>query len=165
MSAHTTRRFSPDDLFSLAPTNTDEWTETYTPSFYLNYAARWPELCLSSVGGDGRLAAYILGKAEGEGAEWHGHVSALTVSHSARRQGLARRLMAELEGVSRSPLGGVFVDLFVRASNTLAISLYEGLGYSVHRRVLGYYKSAAGSEDAFDMRRYENFGPVKDGVG
>lgn len=43
-----------------------------------------------------------------------------------------------------------FVDLFVRSSNVVAISMYEKLGYSVYRRVLGYY---SGEEDAFDMRK------------
>ena len=32
-----------------------------------------------------------------------------------------------------------FVDLFVRVSNDVAISMYKSFGYSVYRRVLGYY--------------------------
>ena len=39
-----------------------------------------------------------------------------------------------------------FVDLFVRVSNTLAINMYNAFGYSVYRRVIGYY---SGEEDAF----------------
>jgi ribosomal protein S18 acetylase RimI-like enzyme len=34
---------------------------------------------------------------------------------------------------------GWFVDLFVRESNALAISMYKRLGYTVFRRVLSYY--------------------------
>ena len=45
---------------------------------------------------------------------------------------------------------GFFVDLFVRVSNAVAISMYEKFGYSVYRRVLEYY---TGEEDAFDMRK------------
>jgi hypothetical protein len=41
---------------------------------------------------------------------------------------------------------GYFVDLFVRVSNSLAINMYEKFGYTVYRRVLGYY---SGEEDAF----------------
>jgi hypothetical protein len=37
-----------------------------------------------------------------------------------------------------------FVDLFVRASNRPAITMYEKLGYVVYRRVLKYY---SGEED------------------
>jgi len=39
------------------------------------------------------------------------------------------------------------VDLFVRERNTLAIAMYQKLGYSVYRRVLGYYGD--NGEDAY----------------
>ena len=39
-----------------------------------------------------------------------------------------------------------FVDLFVRVSNSLAILMYHNLGYSVYRKVLGYYSGEG--EDA-----------------
>ena len=45
-----------------------------------------------------------------------------------------------------------FVDLFVRVSNKVAVSMYERLGYTVYRRVLEYY-SGDPDEDAFDMRK------------
>ena len=40
---------------------------------------------------------YIMGKAEGKGEQWHGHVTAVTVAPAYRRQGLARTLMGTLE--------------------------------------------------------------------
>jgi N-terminal acetyltransferase B complex catalytic subunit len=43
---------------------------------------------------------------------------------------------------------GYFVDLFVRISNSLAISMYKSFGYSVYRQVLGYY---SGEEDALGI--------------
>jgi N-terminal acetyltransferase B complex catalytic subunit len=42
----------------------------------------------------------VMGKAEGHGENWHGHVTALTVSPEFRRLGLAATLMAWLEDVS-----------------------------------------------------------------
>jgi ribosomal protein S18 acetylase RimI-like enzyme len=42
----------------------------------------------------------VIGKAEGAGEEWHGHVSAVTVAPEFRRLGLARTLCSELERVS-----------------------------------------------------------------
>jgi N-terminal acetyltransferase B complex catalytic subunit len=39
----------------------------------------------------------------------------------------------------------------VRASNSVAIGMYEGFGYSIYRRVLGYY--SGDEEDALDMRK------------
>jgi len=41
-----------------------------------------------------------MGKAEGRGKLWHGHVTALTVSPEYRRLGLAEELMHILEEVS-----------------------------------------------------------------
>ena len=41
-----------------------------------------------------------MGKVEGKGTNWHGHVTALTVAPEFRRLGLARKLMDRLEVVS-----------------------------------------------------------------
>jgi N-terminal acetyltransferase B complex catalytic subunit len=43
-----------------------------------------------------------------------------------------------------------FVDLFVRVENESAQKLYKKMGYSIYRRVVGYYND---DEDAFDMRK------------
>lgn len=51
--------------------------------------------------------------------------------------------------VSEHVYNAFFVDLFVRVSNTLAIGMYNAFGYSVYRRVIGYY---SGEEDAFGER-------------
>ena len=120
----------------------------------------------------GAVLGYILGKVEGKGDSWHGHITALAVAPAARRSGLAKALTRELERRAEAA-GGRFVDLFVRASNERAIKLYEGLGYVTYRRVLGYYSGGGGSgggkgggkggagggeeppesEDALDMRK------------
>lgn len=42
----------------------------------------------------------VMGKAEGHGDNWHGHVTALTVAPEYRRLGLAATLMKYLEDVS-----------------------------------------------------------------
>lgn len=91
----------------------------------------------------------VMGKAEGHGDTWHGHVTALTVSPDYRRLGLAATLMKFLEDVSEKKRC-FFVDLFVRVSNKIAINMYHHLGYIVYRTVLEYY---SGDEDAYDMRR------------
>lgn len=46
------------------------------------------------------LCRIVMGKAEGHGENWHGHVTALTVSPDFRRLGLAGTLMRFLEDVS-----------------------------------------------------------------
>ena len=92
----------------------------------------------------------MMGKSEGKGALWHGHVTAVTVAPEYRRLGLAGLLMNGLERSSEQVYNANFVDLFVRQSNSLAITMYEKLGYQTYRKVLDYY---AGEEDALDMRK------------
>lgn len=42
-----------------------------------------------------------MGKAEGKGENWHGHVTAVTVGNNFRRLGLAKQLMNLLEDISQ----------------------------------------------------------------
>ena len=91
-------------------------------------------------------------KVEGEGTLWHGHVSAVTVAPAYRRLGLAKTLMDDLESKCIHVYNAYFVDLFVRASNELAIAMYQKLDYVTYRRVLDYYSGDDG-EDALDMRK------------
>ncbi|KAJ1551410.1 70-kilodalton heat shock protein [Nowakowskiella sp. JEL0078] len=95
---------------------------------------------------------FIMGKAEGQGKLWHGHVTALTVAPEYRRLGLADQLMNFLEEVSEKIYNAYFVDLFVRQSNKVAIEMYHKFGYTIYRRVIEYY-SGSENEDAFDMRK------------
>ncbi|CAI2169508.1 20372_t:CDS:2 [Funneliformis geosporum] len=84
-----------------------------------------------------------MGKAEGRGKDWHGHVTAITVAPEYRRLGLADGMMNLLEEVSEK-----------MSSNSVAIGMYKKFGYCVYRCVAGYYSSADNSEeDAFDMRK------------
>ena len=117
----------------------------------------------------------------GNNENWHGHVTAVTCAPAHRRLGLAGRLMDALEKISEQKKCW-FVDLFVRVSNTVAITmykvshfsqyrkecditklpkvvlfkslffLYQNLGYVVYRTVLQYY-SGETDEDAYDMRK------------
>jgi N-terminal acetyltransferase B complex catalytic subunit len=143
-------RFACNDLFTFNAVNLDVLTETYNLPFYLQYLARWPEYCRLAEGPGRQAMGYILGKAEGSGESWHGHVTAVTVAPDFRRQALARKLMATLEEITHKVHDAYFVDLFVRVSNAVAINMYRSFGYSVYRRVLQYY---SGEEDAYDMRK------------
>ncbi|KAF5367206.1 hypothetical protein D9757_012219 [Collybiopsis confluens] len=129
----------------------------YNIGFYLHYLSRWPDLCCVQEAPRGRMMGYVIGKAEGQAAEWHGHVTAITVAPEYRRLSLARKMMNLLELVSNDIYRGFFVDLFVRCNNLVAIEMYEGMGYSVYRRVKEYYgnlgvgKGGRDEEDAFGM--------------
>ncbi|EAU88958.2 Nat5-prov protein [Coprinopsis cinerea okayama7 len=141
------------------------------------YLGRWPDLCTVEESPSGRMMGYgtpraaptrstpqharlaVIGKAEGQGPEWHGHVTAITVATEYRRLGLAKKMMRQLETISDEVYKGFFVDLYVRCANHVAINMYEGMGYSVYRRVREYYgslgagKGGKDEEDAFDMRK------------
>ncbi|KAK0482617.1 N-acetyltransferase [Armillaria novae-zelandiae] len=153
------RSFKATDMFTFNNINLDIWTETYNIGFYLNYLSRWPDLCCVQESPNGRQMGYVIGKAEGTNTEWHGHVTAISVAPEYRRLSLARKMMTLLEMVSDDIYRGYFVDLYVRCTNIVAIELYEGLGYSVYRRVREYYgnlgvgKGGRDEEDAFDMRK------------
>ncbi|GAA99732.1 uncharacterized protein L969DRAFT_52334 [Mixia osmundae IAM 14324] len=148
------RPFRATDIFSFNNINLDPWTETYSVAYYLGNLATWPHLFSAQENAQGKLMGYVMGKTEGPGTEWHGHVTAITVSPEHRRLGLAKGMMALLEKMSELHRA-YFVDLYVRVSNNQAIDMYEGLGYSVYRRVIGYYSGGVkpGEEDAFDMRK------------
>jgi len=148
------RPFSATDLFRFNNINLDAWTETYSTQYYLQYLATWPDLFLVQEHPDGTLMGYVMGKTEGSNQEWHGHVTAITVSPAHRRLGIARGMMRLLERMSDFQQA-YFVDLYVRMSNDLAVSMYSSLGYSVYRRVVDYYSGGVkeGEEDAYDMRK------------
>ncbi|XP_060594079.1 N-alpha-acetyltransferase 20-like [Ruditapes philippinarum] len=147
----TIRQFTCDDLFKFNNVNLDPLTETYGLPFYMQYMAHWPEYFQVAESPSGEIMGYIMGKAEGNGDQWHGHVTALTVAPEYRRLGLAAKLMSNLEEISEKKRC-FFVDLFVRVSNKVAVDMYNKLGYSVYRRVIEYYSGEV-DEDAFDMRK------------
>ncbi|CAK8680095.1 unnamed protein product [Clavelina lepadiformis] len=135
--------------------NLDPLTETYAVGFYLQYLAKWPEYFMVAESPSGEIMGYIMGKVEGRlPDDWHGHVTALSIAGDYRRLHLAAELMNRLEEVSENKKA-LFVDLFVRKSNQVALKMYEKLGYVIYRTVLDYYSSPDGDadEDAYDMRK------------
>jgi len=151
------RPFRATDLFKFNAVNLDPWTETFTISFYLGYLSHWPDLCYVQEAPNGKMMGYVIGKVEGNNQDLHGHVTAITVAPPYRRLGLAKGMMRLIEQISDEVYHAYFVDLFVRCANVLAKGMYEGMGYSVWRRILGYYGTDIGGRtddaDAFDMRK------------
>jgi ribosomal-protein-alanine N-acetyltransferase len=84
---------------------------------------------------DGRIVAFVLGW---RSISTEGHVITLDVAAAARRQGLGRRLMGELEHRFRAA-GVTRVQLEVDVANTSAVMLYERLGYRKVGRLSSYY--------------------------
>merc|ERR1719370_639316 len=119
------------------------------PPSTCSYMVKWPEYFMVAESPRGDLMGYIMGKSEGKNENWHGHVTAVSVGPDYRRIGIANNLVKILESISDRK-NCYFVDLFVRASNIMAISFYKKLGYIRYRTVAQYY---AGEEDAYDMRK------------
>ena len=95
---------------------------------------------------DGRLIAYV--------GMMHvldeGYIANVAVAPEARRRGVARALLTELERRARAiPLA--FLTLEVRAGNAPAIALYASLGYETVGRRRNYYEKPV--EDALLMTR------------
>jgi len=161
------RPFHALDVFKFNLTNLDPLTETYDLKFYFSYLARWPHLFTVATSPSGQIDGYLMAKLESSPSHlrfsehylpYHAHVTALTVAPHARRLGLARTLTKSLSEAG-DEYGAWFIDLFVRKSNMVAQTLYEGLGYSVFRVVREYYHDdlsdpeAEYGEDAYDMRK------------
>ncbi|KAK2648343.1 hypothetical protein Ddye_015832 [Dipteronia dyeriana] len=141
----TIRRFCCNDLLRFTSINLDHLTEAFNISFYMTYLARWTDYFHVAEGPSNRIMGYmvaIMGKVERKGeswASWHCHVTAVNVSPEYCRQQLAKKLMNLLEDISDKIDKAYFVDLFVRASTTPAIKMYEKLGYVIYRWVLHNY--------------------------
>jgi ribosomal-protein-alanine N-acetyltransferase len=94
----------------------------------------------------GRVIAFVLGWRRSRS---EGHVITLDVTASARRQGVGRRLMVELERRLRA--GGVTrMQLETAATNATAIGFYERLGY---RKVAGLRSYYGPGLDAWRMAK------------
>lgn len=84
-------------------------------------------------------------------------VLALGIVPGHRGNGAGRALLAEIENRARAAgCGKIFLD--VGAGNTAARGLYEGAGFDLVERRLGYYSgSGGGAEDALVLvRQIEN---------
>jgi [ribosomal protein S18]-alanine N-acetyltransferase len=73
----------------------------------------------------------------------------ITVIDGFRRQGIAKRLIADIEGYCQSK-GSSAIMLEVATDNSGAIALYENLGYSQISKRSNYYGS---KKDAFVMQK------------
>lgn len=145
------RRMVCSDLLQCNNVNLDSFTDNFNSAFYMGYLTQWPELCIVAETPDGTIAGYVIGKVEGVGKDWHGHVTAISVAPQFRKSEVATELMKRLHDVSDA-YRCYYVDLFVRETNKAAIRFYQRLGYSTYRVVPKYY-TGNNPEDAWDMRK------------
>lgn len=101
------------------------------------------------------LVALVQGKVVGYGGIWmvidEAHVTTVAIAPEFRRQGIARRLLAELLTRGKEK-GMVCSTLEVRAGNEAAINLYQSFGYTIAATRKKYYPD--NNEDAVVMWLY-----------
>ncbi|KAI5960202.1 naa20 [Candida pseudojiufengensis] len=158
--------FQLEDLFNINQVNLDPLTENFNISFYSQYLNTWPNLFYKSTESTNNeeevISGYMMAKTEGSLSknELHTHITAVTINQNYRRINLASKLCLQLEKISEVQQT-LFIDLFVKVTNELGRKLYEKLGYSIYRRVIGYYGKTMPDDrnkldndiDAFDMRK------------
>lgn len=121
-----------------------EGTEAYERQTIRDLLSSPETICLKTVTPDEELVGFAVGVVE---PEFRGHVVVLGVSPEFRRMGVATELMRQLEAGFRAHQVHL-VHLEVRTTNDGARSLYEGLGFRVAGRRLGYYTNG---DDGFLM--------------
>ena len=97
---------------------------------------------------------YIMGT-DTKSGENHGPSSCvclLVCAQSYRSIGVATQLMRVFEWISKRKKCD-YMELHVQLSNSIALSLYEKLGFTVHENLYDYYWVLADSR-AYLMRKY-----------
>jgi ribosomal protein S18 acetylase RimI-like enzyme len=94
------------------------------------FLARNPDTCLVAVR-DERLIGTVLGGFDGR----RGLIHHLAVHPGFQRQGVGRRLMAEVENRFHD-LGVVKVSLWIRNDNRSVVAFYRQLGYELRQDII-----------------------------
>ncbi len=100
---------------------------------------------------DGALVGYAVGSVVAAGDTRIGELENLAVAQEARRSGAGRALCLELLDWWASRGVGV-VELEVRAGNSAALALYEGLGWKQTGRRAGYYHDPVEDAALMELR-------------
>lgn len=123
----------------------------------LCFARPWSEQALADEL-ENENACFLVAENDGEVLGYCGmhhacgecYIDNVAVFPNHRRKGVAAALLNELENNGRA-LGGEFISLEVRPTNTGAISLYKSLGYAEVGRRKNFYTDPC--EDALIMTK------------
>jgi peptide alpha-N-acetyltransferase len=141
------RRARPDDLPAIQQCNLACLPENYPMHSYFFISLDCPQLSYVAEDYRGHVVGYVLGKIE----EGNGHIVSVAVSRAYRKQGLATKLMLQVERAMKEVYSAEYVTLHVRETNRAAFTLYrDTLGFAVHKYEPGYY---ADGEGAYEMKK------------
>lgn len=74
------------------------------------------------------------------------HILNISVDPNEQKQGIGRKMLENLIAVAKGRAETVFLE--VRPTNTVAIALYESMGFNEIGIRKGYYPAENGREDA-----------------
>lgn len=150
------RIFRSDDLNRVMTINEECLPENYSTFFYRDLYQRFPKTFIVAEA-DGAIQGYIMCRIERGLSKFktfrtarHAHVVSIAVMEAYRRRGIASEILLKAmeNGVEAYNVTECFLE--VRASNQLAIALYEKLGFTNVNRKLGYYMDG---EDALVLAK------------
>ncbi len=88
---------------------------------------------------DGRLVGTIIGGWDG----WRGHIARLAADPSVRRQGIARKLVDEIESRLRAR-GARRIYALVDRRSPPAIPFWEAVGYGANENIIQFSRNVDG---------------------
>ena len=131
----------------------DDLSEPYSIFTYRYFVKNWPSLCLLAKI-EGETVACVVSKAEVENSQlvagetcYRGYIAMLAVNNTYRRSGIGTALVCRSIERMRA-MGCAEVILETETTNTIALSLYEKLGFARDERLFKYYLNGA---DAFRL--------------
>ncbi|HJU85453.1 MAG TPA: ribosomal protein S18-alanine N-acetyltransferase [Nitrososphaeraceae archaeon] len=147
------RHCSPSDLPSVVEINTVSLPEHYSDYFFESILKELPESFIVAETNQ-KIVGYIMCKIEFGFSNFRrlgfvkkGHVVSVAVLQEHRGKGIGRSLLVEaINGLAGRKCDEIYLE--VRASNSLAIKMYQSIGFLIKSRLHSYYRDG---EDAYLM--------------
>jgi [ribosomal protein S18]-alanine N-acetyltransferase len=147
------RHCSPSDLPSVVEINTVSLPEHYSDYFFESILKELPESFIVAETNQ-KIVGYIMCKIEFGFSNFRklgfvkkGHVVSVAVLQEHRGKGIGRSLLVEaINGLTGRKCDEIYLE--VRASNSLAIKMYQSIGFLIKSRLHSYYRDG---EDAYLM--------------
>lgn len=138
------RRALQSDLTTVFELEKKCFNDPYPMELLVMLQSLYPELFLVAEY-DNRIVGYVSGLVRRDG---FGHIVSLCVDPEYRRRGIGKQLMNRIEELMKKLFNVCLYRLEVRVSNSIAILLYELIGYRIQARIPRYYSNG---EDAYLM--------------
>jgi ribosomal-protein-alanine N-acetyltransferase len=154
------REFNSDDIRHVVYINKETLPENYPDQFFLGLHYHAPKAFLVAEV-EGKIIGYIMCRIErgissfGRLPVKKGHIVSVAVLNEFRHKGIGTTLISKATD-AMAEYGSSEFFLEVRKGNEEAVSVYETLGFSVHRVLRGYYRDG---EDAYLMVCKANCAP------